>query len=228
MSSGSISFQRLIAIPQEEYLSLSNMQNIKEPFTQHYYDLEKQYSNEEKIRDPYRRLMMQSTTMDQLKQVKEQMRNSLVVSTPKPYQSRANALFQTVESFLKFNDKGEIETNAGDTVSGSRVEDLIQHAVRDRRRNMTPRGWTDFLAILREHNVPKSILNRDTLDEMERKVTLPTLKTKTESAEASPKVKDEPEGASMQISPIERPRLRPTKRRGRAPKDLDFLKKFKS
>lgn len=67
MSSGSISFQRLIAIPQEEYLSLSNMQNIKEPLTQHYYALEKQYSNEEKIRDPYRRLMMQSTTMDQLK-----------------------------------------------------------------------------------------------------------------------------------------------------------------
>ena len=53
------------------------------------------------------------------------------------------------------------------TISQSRVEDLIQHAVRDRRRNMTLTGWSTFLDILREHNIPKSSLNRQTLDEME-------------------------------------------------------------
>ena len=216
------SFQRLIAVPQEEYLALSSMQNVREPLAQHYYGLEKQYNSEEKVRDPYRRLMMQTATLDQMKQVKEQMRNSLAVSTPKPYQSRANALFQTIESFLKFNDKGEIFSNDGATIPGSRVEDLIQHAVRDRRRNMTPKGWSDFLTILREHNVPKSILNRDTLDEMEGKV-------ETKSREASPIVKHEPTTAmQIKVSPSARGRrLQPGRRAKPSVKQLEFLKKFK-
>ena len=165
-------FQRMIVIPQEEYLSLSSMQNVKEPLTQHFYDLERRFNSEETVRDPYRRMVLQSNTLDQMKQVKDQLRNSLLVSTPKPYQTRAKALFQTVEDLLKYNEKGEIYASDGSLVSGSRMEDLIQHAVRDRRRrNMTPTGWTHFLNILRDHNVPRSILNRDTLDEMERRAT---------------------------------------------------------
>ena len=174
------SFQRMIAIPQEEYLALSSMQNVNEPLAQHFYDLESRYRSEEKLQDPYRRMMLQGNTLDQMKQVKEQLRNSLAIATPKPYQSRANALFQTVENILKFNDKGEIYSEDGTLVSGSRVEDLIQHAVRDRRRNLMPTGWSDFLTILRKHNVPKSILNRDTLDELEGKATpIPTMKMTT-------------------------------------------------
>lgn len=34
--------------------------------------------------------------------------------------------------------------------------DLVQHAVRDRRRNLTPMGWPEFRHLLQEHNVPKS------------------------------------------------------------------------
>ena len=165
------SFERMIAIPQEEYVALSSLQNVREPLAQHFQNLEKRYALEEKERDPYRRLMLQSNTLDQLKEVKSQMRNSLAIATPKPYQSRAKALFETLESFIKFNDKGEIYSDDGNLVPGSRLEDLIQHAVRDRRRNLTPTGWSDFLTVLRDHNVPKSILNRNTLDELEGRAT---------------------------------------------------------
>ena len=211
------SFQRMIAIPQEEYLALSSMQSVKQPLAKHYYDLESRYKDEENIRDPYRRMMLQSDTLEQMKQVKEQMRNSLAISTPKPYKSRANALFQTLESVLKFNDKGEIYSNDGTVISGTRMEDLIQHAVRDRRRNMTPKGWSDFLTILRDHNVPKSILNRNTLDEMEGKVT----------------IKSEP-SFIKQISPqadkkgrVPR-RDQPKRSTKTTAKDVLFLKKFKN
>ena len=172
------SFQRMIAVPQEEYLALSNMQNVREPLAQHYYSLERRYNDEEKEKDPYRRLVLQSSTLDQMRQVKDQIRNSLVVATPKPYQNRAKALFQSVANLVKFNEKGEIyEDDGTHLIPGSRLEDLIQHAVRDRRRNMTPVGWTHFLKLLREHNVPKFTLNRNTLDELEGLTTpIPSVK----------------------------------------------------
>lgn len=162
-------FQRLVAIPQEEYVSLSNLRNIQQPIQQHFQSLQKQDQDVEQVRDPYERLIKQSEVLDQMKDVKERIRQSLTVSTPKPYQNRAKALFQSMESFLKFNDRGELIDEKGNVISSSRVEDLIQHAVRDRRRNMTPIGWNQFLNLLSEHNIPKSILNRYTLDEMEDK-----------------------------------------------------------
>ena len=195
------SFQRMIAIPQEEYLALSSMQNVREPLAQHYYSLERRYSDEEKEKDPYRRLVLQSSTLDQMRQVKEQLRNSLVVATPKPYQNRAKALFQSLENLVKFNEKGEIYDDDGTIVPGSRLEDLIQHAVRDRRRNMSPVGWSNFLRLLREHNVPKSTLNRSTLDELEGVAT------------PIPIVKREP---SRSPSPISSTTQR--RRRNRSPK----------
>ena len=227
-------FDRLVAIPQEEYLALSSLQNAKEPLAQHFYNLESRYQSEANIRDPYRRLVLQSNTLDEMKEVKEQLRNSLIIATPKPYQSRANALFQTIESFLRFNDKGEIYSNDGNLISGSRVEDLIQHAVRDRRRNLIPTGWSDFMTILRDHNVPKSILNRDTLDEMDGNMTsAPQIKL-NKSSKGVMSIKTEPEEDIKQNSPTQNP----TRKRGRrlqpprsakhtaSNRDLLFLKEF--
>jgi cell division protein FtsL len=216
------SFQRLIVIPQEEYSALMNMQNLREPLTQHYSQLQSQYESEEKENDPYRRLVMQSSTLDQMKQVKEQMRNSLTVSTPKPYQKRAQALYQTVENFLKFNDKGEIYTDDGNVIPGSRLEDLIQHAVRDRRRNMTPTGWTEFIMLLHSHNVPKSFLNRDTLDEMD-KVTRAPATVEVELQE--PTIKQNRK--RLQPSRSLKPSLSSFKK-GAATGDYNFLKRFKN
>lgn len=170
-------FQRMIAIPEEEYLQMSTIQNARQPLSQQFYNLESQHNKDSQIRDPYRRLVLQSDTLDDMKELKEKMRNYITVSTPKPYRSRAQALFENISSFLRFTERGEVYDKENNLIDNSRVEDLIQHAVRDRRRNISPTGWSTFLSLLREHNVPKSILNRDTIDEIEHfrdvKVTKP-------------------------------------------------------
>jgi len=162
-------FQRMIAMPEEEYLQLSVVQNARQPLTQQFYNLESQYNRDAYIRDPYRRMVLQSDTLDNMKELKEKMRNYIVVSTPKPYRSRAQALFESMSSFLQFTERGEMYDKDKNLIPNSRIEDLIQHAVRDRRRNISPTGWNDFLQLLREHNIPRSILNRDTIDEMEQR-----------------------------------------------------------
>ena len=160
-------FQRLVAIPQEEYIQLSSVQNVRQPLTQQFYNLESQYNKEGQIVNPYERLISQSNTLEEMKQLKEQMRHYIGISTPKPYRSRAQALLENISSFLRYNERGEILDKENSVIENTRLEDLIQHAVRDRRRNISPVGWNYFLNLLREHNVPKSILNRDTIDEME-------------------------------------------------------------
>ena len=146
---------------------MNAIQHVKQPLEQQFQHLNRQYTEAEKIHDPYRRLVFQGEALDEMKELKERMRHYVQVSTPKPYVNRAKALYQNVESLLQFNAKGELMDKENRVISQSRVEDLIQHAVRDRRRNMTPIGWSTFLSILREHNVPKSLLNRQTLDELD-------------------------------------------------------------
>ena len=160
-------FQRMIAIPQEEYVSMNALQHVKQPLEQQFQQVNRQFTGAEKIQDPYRRLLFQGEALDEMKELKERMRHYVQVSTPKPYVNRAKALFQNVESFLRFNEKGELMDKNNQVISQSRVEDLIQHAVRDRRRNMTPTGWSSFLSMLHEHNIPRSVLNRQTLDELD-------------------------------------------------------------
>ena len=102
------------------------------------------------------------------------MRHYLTVSTPKPYRTRAQALLESVSSFLQFNERGEIYDKEHNLIDNSRLEDLIQYAVRDKRRNINPTGWPYFLTLLLENNIPKSILNRSTIEEMEEMSRVPT------------------------------------------------------
>jgi len=124
------------------------------------------YSARRVYAEPYKRLVNQSEVLDEMKDLKIKMREGIIESTPKPYQTRAKTLYQSLEPFLKFNERGEIYTDTNQLISRSRLEDLVQHAVRDRRRSLTPTGWPQFRRLLQEHNVPKFMLNRDTLDEI--------------------------------------------------------------
>ena len=179
-------FQRLIAIPQEEYMQLTRVQQVRQPVTQQFYNLERQYNEQARIDNPYQRLMLQSETLDEMKDLKERMRQDITSSTPKPYQKRASALFQSMEPFLKFNERGEIYNASEQLIPQSRLEDLVQHAVRDRRRNLTPKGWDEFRHLLKSHNVPKFMLNRDTLEELDKEEMI---KKEVSSTPTSPKRK---------------------------------------
>ena len=209
-------FQRLIAIPQEEYMQLTRIQQVRQPATQQFYNLERQYNEQARIDDPYHRLMLQSETLDEMKELKERMRQDITSTTPKPYQKRAQALFQSMEPFLKFNERGEIYNVSEQLIPQSRLEDLIQYAVRDRRRNITPTGWQDFRILLKTHNVPKSMLNRDTLEEMnkERDITQIDLSSST-SQMRKRKMKKEGSSPSLITRPLKRLKKEPTKQKSK-------------
>ena len=88
------------------------------------------------------------------------------MGTPKHYRSRALSLYHSIEPNIKFNDRGELMDESNQPIRDSRAEDLIQHAVRQQRRPFTPIAWSTFVNLLKKHNVPRSMLNRETLDEL--------------------------------------------------------------
>ena len=222
-----------MAIPQEEYLQLTSVQQARQPMTQQFYNLEKRYQEGEHIHEPYKRLVNQSETLDEMKNLKEKMRQGIMISTPKPYQTRAKTLFQNLEPFIKFNERGEIYDDKGDVIADSRLEDLVQYAVRDRRRNIIPVAWDKFKTILQQYNVPKFVLNHDTLKELET----PMAKIKSESLSPSPKAR--PKLRSRSVKKHERGAkskameflLKQRKSRSKTKKkksEVNFLQHFKS
>ena len=73
----------MVVIPQDECLHVnvlsmstwSSLQQVKESIQDQLCKVEKQHREGEKIGDPYRRLVIQATSLDQMKSLKEQIRN---------------------------------------------------------------------------------------------------------------------------------------------------------
>ena len=159
-------FDRMVAIPEDEYNQLRSMQQVNNPETAHFLQLSRDYRKQDAIQDPYTRIHLQGETLDQMKQVKDTMRQRLLQATPKPYQNRADTLFNFIKDKVRISPKGELYRDDGQLIEGSNITDLVQHAVRDRRRAINPDGWKDFVRQLKVNNVPNMILNYDTLDEL--------------------------------------------------------------
>ena len=166
-------YSQMIAIPRNEYTQLTTVQNARQPLTQQFYKLESDYQSNALIPNAHQSISLQAETIEKMKNLKDQMRHYLTVSTPKPYRSRAESLFQSLEPYLNVNDIGEIIKDDGSVIKSSRFEDLVQHAVRDRRRQFSPTGWDYFISLLKKYNVPRASLNRDTLEELQ----MPSIKT---------------------------------------------------
>lgn len=219
-------YQRMIAVPQEEYLQLTAVQNARQPLTQQFYNVEKQYNENENIRDPYRRLAFQSDNLEQLKGLKEQMRNYISISTPKPYRNRAQALLQSIEAFIRYNERGEIYDNDCKVIEHSCLEDLIQHAVRDRRRNMIPIEWNCFIKELQSQNVPKSLFNRATLDEIEKPSLMKVSFKKEEEDDEGVTLRVKAKAKKRKISDIKKSKQYPKRERKPSVKLLDYLSEY--
>ena len=158
-------FERMVTIPEEEYRLLRSMQQIQDPLQTHFQQLTKDYSRQDAIKDPHDRVFRKGETLDEMIRIKDSLRKRLMEATPKPYQTRADSLFKFMTDKIRFNEKGEIYDD-GDVIAGSNIGDLVQHAVRDRRRQLTPMGWPTFLRQLKDANAPKMVLNYDTLEEL--------------------------------------------------------------
>ena len=174
-------FQRMYAIPEDEYQHLRSLQQTRDPMEKKFIDLSDQYKQQDTIPSVTKRVQLQGETLHEIMNVKDELKNRLIAATPKLYQSRASSLFQFIGNKVRVNDKGEVLSSDGSVIAGSNIGDLIQHAVRDRRRNIVPPGWEQFVKILRDNNVPQMILNYDTLEEMK-----PSLKSSSLSASKIP------------------------------------------
>ena len=159
-------FERMVGIPEDEYLHLKSLQQTNNPLQNKFMSLSSDYNKQGFIGDPYTRVQRQGETLNEMINVKNDLRKRLIDATPKPYQSRAESLFKFISSKLDVNEKGELRNNDGSVIDGSNIGDLVQHAVRDRRRNITPPGWKSFLNILQDNNAPRMISNYATLEEL--------------------------------------------------------------
>ena len=96
-------YSQMIAIPRHEYTQLTAIQNVRQPLTEQFYKLENNYQTHSLISDPQRSVSLQSQTIERMKDLKDQMRHYLTVSTPKPYRTLAKSLFQSLEPHLNVN-----------------------------------------------------------------------------------------------------------------------------
>lgn len=159
-------FERMVGISEDEYHHLKSLQQSQNPIQNKFLSLSNNYQKQASINDPHVRIHRQGETLNEMINLKDDLRKRLIEITPKPYQSRATSLFQFVANKIDVNEKGELKDAHGSVIQGSNISDLVQHAVRDRRRNILPPGWNTFLSVLRDNNTPRMILNYNTLEEM--------------------------------------------------------------
>ena len=225
-------FHRLIVIPQEEYMQLSRVQQVHQPLTQQMHNLEKQYEDQSQIKDPYAKLIHQGETLDEMKALKEKMRQSVTNTSPRPYAHRARTLFQSIQDSIKFNERGEIYGVTGNIIPESRLEDLIQYAIRDRRRPIQPAGWGEFLSLLKQENVPKHMLNRETINNIEGvKMKLKArrrafIEPKSEPLSPTPKKTKEGKASKRTKSSKSQIKQRATSRTRRPPVNLNDFERY--
>jgi hypothetical protein len=159
-------FERMVALSEEEYNHLKSLQQTSDPLENKLQSLSSEYKTQGFVHDPYTRVQLQGETLTEMKKVKEDISKRLISLTPKPYQTRAQSLYNFIENKMSINGKGEVLKSDGTIIDGSNIADLIQHAVRDRRRSMIPVGWNHFLNILKDSNTPRMIMNYETLEEL--------------------------------------------------------------
>ena len=224
-------FERMIGIPEDEYMHLKSLQQVYNPLQNKFQTLSNQYDKQEVITDPYVRNQRQGETLNSMIQMKDNIRQQLIQVTPKPYQSRAENLFNFISDKLPTNERGEIINDDGKVIEGSNIADLIQHAVRDRRRNMIPNGWDEFKDILKNSNAPRMILNYETLEEMQgiKRPSLATSKAMQTTTISSKAAQTSPTKSRSRSSSTKlRKRSRGRSRRKPSYLDKDYLLDFES
>ena len=97
------------------------------------------------------------------------IRSTLLAAIPKIYQNRAESLLKIIAPHMKVSPRGEIiDPRSGTAVENTRLDDLIQYAVGTKRRVFVPKGWIEFMRQLRTINVPTSLLNPETIMELQK------------------------------------------------------------
>ena len=224
-------FERMVAIPEEEYQHLKTLQQSRDPLESKFQSLTSDYQKQGTIPNVHTRNQRQGETLNEMVKLKDDLRKRLIQSTPKAYQSRSQSLFHFIENKLALNEKGEVLDKDGTIIHGSNIADLVQHAVRDRRRNIVPAGWEHFLNMLRETNAPRMIMNYDTLEELQapgskRQTSSPIKFTAAKPSATVASVKSEGSQQSPTRKVSKRDKKRPSYLKDYFAKDAKRLKSY--
>ena len=86
----------------------------------------------------------------------------IVSSVPAKFQRKGQLLLERLRKNpdIDWNERGELVVK-GQVISGSNVVDLVNDALR-RRKRFEPRGWEIFADALRETNVPQDLVGNPT------------------------------------------------------------------
>lgn len=83
-----------------------------------------------------------------------------VMGVPKPYKSKAIKVLDSLleNNKLSYNDKGEVNIN-GEKFDSSNISDLLNTAVNPKVKYENLNGWTAFHRLIKQENLPKSLLH---------------------------------------------------------------------
>ena len=195
----------MVVLPQEEYLQLKSLKNSQQPIANQLQDLTRKDEEIEKISDPYRRLQLHADNIEERRVIRDKMRKFITLTTPRQYRSRAENLLNFIEPFVQYNERGEIlDSENGEAIKDSHIDDLLQHAVRDMRRKMVkPTGWDQFREILAREHVPHNITGSPTISELSKAHSITRPKTKV-----SRKIKIKDEAPDDDLSSVKIKRTR--------------------
>ena len=79
-------------------MHLKSLQQVYNPLQNKLQSLSNDYNKQQVIADPYVRNQRQGETLNSMIQMKDDIRQQLVQVTPKPYQSRAENLFNSIRN----------------------------------------------------------------------------------------------------------------------------------
>ena len=165
-------YASMVVLPKEEYLELQQQQHqSSSPLEKKYEKVLHQYRDHTHIKDPIEQHYKQGEDLNELRRLREKM-NTYYFKDDKQRGSLLLSLLSP--SFLDYNRAGElIDKRTNQTVSGSRIDDLITYAVNPSHPDPTaaaaspPHGWKEFVSILKSvPHIPHHVLNSHTREEL--------------------------------------------------------------
>ena len=183
-------YMSMVVLPYEEYLELKQPQQqhkSSSPLEKKYEKVLQQYRKHSHIHNPIEQQFKQGEDLTELRLLREKM-NTYYFKDEK--QRGSQLLSKLSPGLLDFNHAGEIiDKRTNQTISGSRIDDLIKHAVSadTNAHTRSPQGWKEFVSILKAApHIPTHWLNSHTLQEVNASLPSSPLPSPISSPPVSP------------------------------------------
>lgn len=169
-------YRRMVLLPHTEY---EQLKECKADTSQLYWPSDTSTEREQKLYALSLRKKRQSPTASgsTAKTTHATLIEAEIKHFPTGFRSRAERLLAALSRRrpeIDWNNDGEVTIGThASPLAGSNIIDLIYHATAVKRRNFEPSAWSEFVGALKEFNIPSSVLNAETLKEMQRDAAQP-------------------------------------------------------